>query len=347
MLGGSQKENMDLSTPAELSGGDVNLKKYDKAILALMAIALLAAVGGIGWGIFILLPVLLTMAENGVILLVMLVVAVFLGLSLINIAMNFQNILLKMKMGAQSIRRRIISSDPIAAIDVSIANLQQQYDNACKLAAEADGATKQLSKQIRADDRKSGAMDKADNEDRLAKAAIAQGRGQDEINEHLVRSERSHRTADMLQPLLERQQERQRRIEEARKLSKAKIGDLNDQKENLTIMLDAYRADAKQSRALSAFFGQRSKEMATIEIAVDEIVRQGALAEAQIEQMLNDAEPQVQAEQLQRDADALAARARLSGALGNTKQLNAPSSTITSTSLNVKDAEVISIDRKR
>jgi hypothetical protein len=329
---------MPLELPSSSNlASDISLKKYDKVILALMLGLLLVTIGAAGWGLFVILPLLVTMAENGVILLGMLVVAAFLALGLFNIFINLPNYILKMKMSAQALRRKFISGNPIAAIDVSIASLSDQYQNACKLAAEADGATKHLSKQIRADDRKSGAMDRAENEDRLAQAAIAANKTQSEVNDHLVKAERAHRTVEMLQPLLQRQQTRQARVEEARQIAKSKINDLNDQKENMSIILEAYQADAKQSRALSAFFGSRSKDMATIEIAVDEIVKQSAQAEAEIEQMLRDADPAIQEAALQREADALNARARLD-ALKSPKRLAEPLPTGVS-GLPVKDAE--------
>jgi hypothetical protein len=332
---------MPLELPASSNiASDISLKKYDKVILTLMVGLLLLTVGAAGWGLFVILPLLITMAENGIILLAMLAVAAFMALGVFNIFINLPNYILKMKMSAQALRRKFISGNPIAAIDVSIASLKDQYDNACKLASEADGATKHLSRQLRADDRKSGAQDRADNEDRLAQAAITAGKPQAEINDHLVKAERAHRTVEMLQPLLERQQKRQARVEEARQIAKSKIGDLEDQKANMSIILDAYQADAKQSRALSAFFGSRSKDMATIEIAVDEIVKQSSQAEAEIEQMLRDADPAIQEAALQREADALNARARLDASLKNQKRLAEPLPTSV-TSLPVKDAELI------
>lgn len=290
---------------------DLTMKKYDKVIFAGMALLLLGVLGGAAYGIILLLPTLLLAAENGVLLLIMLIVGAALGFGLLDIVINFPNFLLHMKMSAQAIRRRVISGNPIAAIDVSINNLQNIFNEASKLSAEAAGATLEAEKAIRADDHKSGALDKAENEDKLAQVATAQGLTE-VANDHLVKAERWHRTAETLQPLLDRQKARQARMEEARKQSRAKIDDLKDQRENVSIMLRAYQADAKQSKALASFFGKGSKDMANIEIAVDEIVKQGALAEAQIQQMLSDAEPEIQAQKLQDAADAAAARARLS-----------------------------------
>jgi hypothetical protein len=293
------------------SPSDISLKKYDRVILGLMIFIGLGVLGLIGWGVVLLLPTLVAAAENGILLMGMMFVLAVLALGMFNVFLNLPNYVLRMKMGAQALRRRYISGNPIAAIDVSIDGLQERALKAKRLAAEADGVSKQLKQKIRSDDRRSGAADREENEERLAQAARNTGRSDTEVNEHLIKAERAHRTVEMLQPLLDRQLERQKKIEEARVVAEAKIADLIDQKENLTIILEAHQADVKQSRALSAFFGARSKEMATIEIAVDEIVRQSTQAEAEIEQMLRDADPAVQEAQLLREADALAAQKRL------------------------------------
>jgi chromosome segregation ATPase len=334
---------MPLELPSSVNSTDISLKKYDRVILVGMALLGLSVVGTGVWGLILILPTLLEAAKNGILLIIMLFVIVFLVIELFNIFLNLPNYVLKMKMGAQALRRKYISGNPIAAIDVSIASMQERYDKACKLAIEADGATKHLKQKIHADDRKSGAADKADNEDRLAQAAQNTHRSDSEINEHLVKAERAHRTVDTLQPLVDRQEERQKKVEAARDYAKSQIADLCDRKENLSIVLDAYQADAKQSRALSAFFGARSKEMATIEIAVDEIVRQSAQAEAEIEQMLHDADPLIQEAQLQREADALHARERLDASTAQKRLAEPPP--LRSLPI-VKDITDVKVERK-
>lgn len=146
-----------------------------------------------------------------------------------------------------------------------------------------------------------------ENEDRLA----ARSRTKNEQNLHLVSGERWKKTLEALAPIIDNQQKRKAKINEAYQLCTDGIANLENQKATLQVQLEAYQADAAQARSFRAFFGGHNEDMEMIDMAVEEIERQSSACEAEVEQMLRQAEPSLERARLQQEADADEARARI------------------------------------
>jgi hypothetical protein len=280
---------------------DISLKKYDKVALAVLVAALVAVAGGALYGLWVVMPLLVELAANTVYFLGMVFVAVLLFMVLAQMWMSRRAFVYKMKMIAKSIRKAVVKSDPIGTIDVAIGNLNERLEDADNRARESAAAMDMVGKRIRL------AQESKGNEERLA----AKSRTSNEQNLHLVSAERWHKTLEALEPIMANQEARKRKIGEAYQLCKDGIANLENQKATLSVQLEAYQADAAQARSFRAFFGGHNEDMEMIDMAVEEIERQSSACEAEVEQMLRQAEPSLERAKLQQEADADEARARL------------------------------------
>jgi hypothetical protein len=314
---------------------DIALKKYDKVVLGMMFAGILLALGGAGYGLYIIMPFLVELAKDTVVFFGLLFVAVFMMILAGQAFLSRDAFYLKMKMIARSIRRKVVQSDPIGAIDVAISRFDARIEEAEDRQREANAATARLEKQIRHPDRKSGVLDQAENEERLAQMLEKAGKAKADVDLHFVASERWRKAAGTLEPMLAKQKARQLKIEEAHQMALRGLSNLETQKHVYAIQLDALKAEAAQAKSYRAFFG-RSADLDVIDMAVEEIERQSSEAEAEIVQLLRQADPVVEQERLQREVDADAARARLAAA-ASPKALAEPlSSNITADNDNVK-----------
>lgn len=313
----------------------VNLKRPDKITFWIMlgVLGLLAA--GVGYGFYLLLPTLLELATNTIVFFAELGVLAFMLILALQVFLSRQAIFYKMQMFARNVRKAVVKSDPIGVIDVAIHRFEQRLEDVDERMKESQAAINNLDIKIR-NTRKTGVLDMAENEESLAVTAQRQNRAEADVNLHLVAAEQWRRAAGTLEPLLAGQRARQIKIQEARGMCDRSLTSLKTQKQTLSIQLDALRADAAQAKAFRRFFGN-NEDLDMIDMAVDEIERQSAACEAEVTQMLQQADPIIQKEALQRDADAQKARARLAAAM--------PPDVMTTTSAPV--ATVIPIDRRK
>jgi hypothetical protein len=291
---------------------DISLQKNDKIVLGLLVGAGGAVAVALLYGLYVLMPFLVELAQDTVMFVGLMLVAGCLGLLALQLYLTRDAIMHQLKLNARKLSRRVWTRDPIGTIDIAIKRLQVHFDEAKQRQTEATAATMVLEKRIRNpnDRRNPGVLDQAELEEQLAQQAELQRLPKEDVDLHLIAAQRWRESAETLGTLLVHQKERQAKVEEARKLAERGLTDLNNQKKVMSIQLDALRAEAAQAKSFRKFFG-RSPELEMIDVAVEEIDRASAQAEAEIEQLLRDADPLLQREKLQREADAAAARARL------------------------------------
>lgn len=304
---------------------DVNMKRVDKTVLVCLFAAILAAVGIAGYGLLLVMPILLKLAADSVYFFVMLIVAVFLAIGLGELAMSWRTVYYKMQMIAKSLRKAVVKSDPIGAIDVAISRLETRLDTAREQKRKALAAQKLTETNL------SNASQSQASEEALAKQAERQARPKGEVDNYLIKAQRWLDTVKTLTTVVANQRQRAERMVDAETICVRGIDNLKNQKTTLSMRLEAIKADAAQARAFKAFFGH-SEEMEMFDLAVEEVEKQSAQCEAEVDQMLSEAEPAIQQAQLQASAAAEQARARLG--MAPTPQLQAVPP--------VKDAVIVS-----
>lgn len=319
---------------------DLSLRTSDKRIFGgiLAAGGLLAA--GALYTLYRIMPMLVDLAQNTLYFMLEIGGIVLLAMFFYEWWLSRQAIEYKLKLIARNLRKAVIKSDPIGVINVAIGNFQSRLEDADAKSRDADAALKDLAKKIK-NDSKTGLLDQALNEENLGRAAEKAGRSADEVNVHLVNAERARRAADSLQPILERQKARKIQFEKARKMCETGLMNLKSQKSVMSVQLDALKADAAQSRAFKRFFSNNAdREM--IDMAVEEIEKQSSSYEAEIEQVMRQAEPLIASEELQQNADAMAARTRLG--FDDKKALAAPAVAL-SLDAQIKEAELVAVKK--
>lgn len=300
---------MSLTMPDTSS---VNLKRPDKITFWILLGVLGLLVTGVGYGFYLLLPTLIELATNTIIFFAELGVVAFMLILALQVFLSRQAIYYKMQMFARNVRKAVVKSDPIGVIDVAIHRFEQRLEDVDDRMKESQAAIGNLATKIR-NTRGGGVLDQAENEESLAVAAQRTGKPEADVNVHLAAAEQWRRAAGTLEPLLANQKARQVQLQGARGVCDRGLSNLKTQKQVLSIQLEALRADAAQAKAFRRFFGN-NEDLDMIDMAVDEIERQSAACEAEVTQMLQQADPIIQKEALQRDADAQRARARLAAA---------------------------------
>jgi hypothetical protein len=291
---------------------DISLKKFDKVVYALLLGGGVVAGAAAVYGLYVLLPFLVELAQDTVMFGVLMLAAAALAIGAAQLWMMRDAIVHKMKLNARAFSRRIIKDDPIGSIDISIKRMEGRLNEAKERQTEANAATRVLERRIRNanDHRSPGVLDQAELEEQLAAQAERSGLAKEDVDAHLINAERFREAGTTLGELLQHQKERQAKLDEARKLAERGLVNLQNQKQVWSIKLDALNAELAQAKSFRSFFS-RSPELETIDIAVEEIERAAAQAESEIEALFRDADPLLQREKLQREAEAATARARI------------------------------------
>jgi hypothetical protein len=292
---------------------DISLKHPDKVALRIIVVIGLLLLAAGGWGLYLLMPLLIELAKNTLVFLLLLTACGVVLLGLVQAWFLRHTLVYKLKLIARNARKALVKSDPIGVIDVGIHHFEERLEEIDTRMLDADTAQKTLANRI-TNVKRTGVSDNAENEETLAMQAKQSGQPTSIVNLHLVSAERWRQAEAQLKPMLEAQKSRQGKLREARQLADVGLMNLKNQKAVLSVQLDAAKAEAAQARAFSRFFGN-NEDLEMIDLAVEEAERQAAECEAQVEQMLRQAEPLMAKEQLQNEVDAARAQARIDKAL--------------------------------
>lgn len=278
------------------------LKPADKAIAAGMLVAIVLAIGGVGWGVYTLLPLLIELAKNTLILGVEVFALLGIALAFLQLWMSRDAVIYKFKMNAQNMRRKVVADNPIGAIDISIDTFDKRLKEIDTESVNADGALLRLKNKIR-NREKTGMLDNADREASLADAAEKMHRTESEISQHAVAAERWKSAAAKCQPMVEDQEFIKSQLAKARDIAGNALTDLKNQRDVLSMQYDAYKESQAQAKAFRRFFG-KNPELEMIDFAVEAIEKQTTDTQADIDHLMHELTPRIQAAQLAHEAEA-------------------------------------------
>lgn len=278
------------------------LKPADKAVAGLFIAAIALAVVAAGYGLYVLLPVLVELAKDTIVLGVEVFVLLGFAAGLLQLWLARDAAIYKFKQVAQNARRKVAADNPIGTIDIAIATFEGRLERIDAEAVSANSALLRLKDKVK--NRKGdGMLDMASREAGLADAAEHQGRPDSEIQQHAVAAERWKKAAETVQPMVEDQEFIQGQLAKARDLATNALADLKNQRAVLSVQYDAYRESQAQAKAFRRFFG-KNPELEMIDFAVEAIEKQTTDTQADIDQLMHQLTPRIQAAQLARDAEA-------------------------------------------
>lgn len=285
-----------------LENQSINLKKGDKVAMAV--------IGLIGLGLFTLigyvaLPYIITALENTIHTFVLLVVLAVITMPIWDTGTRTAFIY-GWKNFSRNIARAITRSNPIGVLTTAISRFEARLDDITDKLNQANAARKRHKQKM------DETLTKATNEENLATVAMREGKSEAVINARAVAAGRWRKAHETMMPMYEMLTEMHEAFIKAREVCQYKLEDLQNQKEVLSIQYETMMASQKAAKSFKAFFGA-NPDMAMLEMSVDEAERQIAEADAEIEQVLRDATPMIEAANLQKSADAQAALARIKG----------------------------------
>jgi hypothetical protein len=279
-------------------------KSSDKIVGYILIAAVAAALGG---GLYVALPYLIELAKNTIIFIGELAVLALLAIVFLDPS-TWQNIYYKWRNISRNIRKAIIHEDPVGILATVIARLETRLGSIDDNIAKAVGAAKRQSKVIKQ------AFDQMTQELAMAKTAKAQGK-ELEIKQHAAAAGRWQKAAEDMQPMEATLLNMKTSLERARDLCASKCEDLRNQKQVLGLKLEALKDGQTAVRGFKRFFGA-NPDLEMQELAIEEIERQSAEAEAEIEQFIRVINPMLDTQDLRKSAEALAAMEKFNNYLG-------------------------------
>lgn len=284
---------------------NINLKQKDKIAMGVMAALVLAiiAVPVLTW--FAAVTALMaTIAANSVYILVT-VGGILLVLS--TLWENRYNILYKWKLMARNVARSIAREDPIGVMDVAIKRFENKLEDIGQHLINAQAARKQQQESI------DKLKHKAIENDGQAEAARRNGRSDREIAVFAMAATRSMESAAKLQPMADKFADICEKLVQARDVCRASLANMKDQRETFKIEYDTMMAGSKAIKGFKAFFGS-NPDLDMLQLSIEQVDEQTAVAEAEIDQFLHDLQPQVDAQNLKQQAAEIAAVERIKSA---------------------------------
>lgn len=272
------------------------LKTPDKIVGGILA----AIVVGFGlWGATYAVPILVELAKNTIYLIVELVALGFL-LLVFGDKETWRSIMFKWKNISRNIRKAIIREDPIGVLDTLISRFERRLEE-----IQEGVARFQATKEIQNESIKT-MQERSRESYALAQAAQKMKKSEAVVAEHAKSGYRWDKAAKEALPQQERLASMLSKLEQAQDLATAQIRDLKEQKEVLQIQLTAMLEGQKTVRLFKRLFGT-DPDLTTREMTLEEIQRQSAVAEAEIDQFMRVLSPKLAAEDLRQDAEALEA----------------------------------------
>lgn len=272
-----------------------SMKTSDKVIGLVLLTGLVSV---LGYGLYWILPFLVEMAANtiyfvGELIVLAVLAMVFLDKNTwLNLYYGWQNL-------SRGIRRSIISSDPIGILTTVINRYAQKLEDIDANIVLADGATKRQRNTI------AEAVKQRDMELNLAKAAEQQGKTL-QIGLHANSAKRWDDSAEEMRPMLTVLENALVSMQRARDLCEVKMEDTKNQKLVLSRRLEALMSGQKAVRKIKSFFGT-NPDLEMQEMAVEDIERKSTEALAEIDQFMRVINPKLEASDLKRSADQMAA----------------------------------------
>lgn len=279
-----------------------SLKQADKVVAGAFLGAIVLAVAASAWGVYLLLPVLVELAKNAIVLGLELFVLLGFVAALSQLWLARDAVVYRFKIAAQNARRKVAKDNPIGTIDVAIATFEKRLAEIDEEARSADGALRRLKDKIKNRER-TGMLDMAAKEADLSDAAEKMGRPATEIQQHAVAAERWQKAAETVQPMVDDQQFIQGQLTKARDLATHALADLKNQRTVLAVQYEAYQESQEQAKAFRRFFG-KNPELEMIDFAVEAIEKQTTDTQADIDQLMHQLTPRIQAAQLAHEAEA-------------------------------------------
>lgn len=284
----------------------INLKKQDQVVAWALGILGLCMLGGVGYGLFHLMPLLVELAENTIIFFVELAVIVAMVVGALSVWNERDLIVYKWKNFVRNLRRAIVREDPIGVLDTAIRRFSNRINDISERINEAVGAKKtQINKQREA-------VKKSEEAQGLFLAAKNKGEPEPVQARHATASLRYAEAAKKMQPMVDLLTNMQTSFQAAYDLALNTMKDLENQRDVLKIELEASKAGQSAVKSFKAFFG-KTDESDMAMMAFDEIERQTNEAEAEIEQFMRVMDPALKDEELKKSAEAIAAMNRMTG----------------------------------
>lgn len=273
-----------------------NMKPADKAIALVM---LTVALGAGAFGLSLALPFLIVLAQESIyfaLLFGTIVVGTFL------VATSWRTIYYWWMNVARNLRRAVVKSDPIGTLSTVIMRFQKQMDEIDDYIKQVDAAVMRLQKAI------IQALKSRDNEFNLAETAKNQGM-QLQADQHAKAAKRWEDSAERQKPMTNQLVSMAKQLKRGREFCQVRMDDTENQKTVLKQELDALLPGQSVVRKMKGFFGH-NPDLEMKEMAVEEAEREATEAMAEIDNFMSSMEPMLQTQDLQQNADQIAANER-------------------------------------
>lgn len=284
-----------------------NFKLPDK--IGASAITLIVA-GAALYGLWLIEPILIQLAENTLYLGGMALVLVLGGMTLWQ---SRDAIWYWQQNQVRAIRRSIIADDPVGILKSVINRMSAKEEELTDNITKARAALNRLKKQ------RDDFSAKADNEKGMASVAQGQHKPDEDVEQHVIAAGRWDKAAGSTKPMIDMLTEMAAKFQDALIICRRSIADATNQSEVLDATLAAMKEGQATVKGFRRFMG-RNPEMQMQKEAVDEIELQASQAEASIDQFLQDITPMLEANNLQQQADAKVAMAKFGGFLKQAPQ---------------------------
>jgi hypothetical protein len=314
----------------DLLNTNITLKKGDKitmAIIGLLGLALFTVIGVVA------LPYVILALENTIYFMVL---AGGTLLTLLSIWENRTAILYKWKNMARNIRRTIARENPIGVMDTAIERFGTKLTSIAENIQQADAARKQQLDAIKT------MRAKAQKEQDLADSAVRLGKGDAEVSRYAVAADRWNASADKLEPMAQMLADVHAKMLAARDVCVNRLEDMKNQREVFKLEYDTMMSGQKAIKSFKSFFGS-NPDLEMLQLSIEQIDEQTALAEAEIDQFMHDIKPSLDTAALEKESANQKALDRMKG----TKQLTASPIGSTLGLSNIKEAELVAPAGKR
>lgn len=294
---------------------NISLKKGEQAWSYALAVVGLMVLGGIGYGLFLLMPLLVILAKNTIIFVAELAVLISMLVTAAGIWSERELWHYKWKNYVRRLRRAIVREDPVGIIETALKRFAEKLGLIEEKITEAVAALRvqQSSQKV--------AIKKRSDAEALYLQAKSQGEPEQVQARHAISADRWLKASEEMQPIIDMMVGTIKGFEQARDIAVNATKDLEDQKQVMKIRQQTAKAGQSAARAFKAFFG-KSDESDMAMMGFEELELQINTSEAEIDQFMRVMEPKLKDDKLKNDAEAAQAIARMNG-LHSQKQLSA------------------------
>lgn len=277
----------------------ITLKRPDKIVAGIIAALV---IGLLGYGLFVVLPYLITLAENTITFVLELAALAVIVMVLAD-RDTWTMILYQWKNISRNLRRGIARQNPIGVMDTVIERFARKLEEIDDHMTKAAAACKRHEANIKT------MRKKAADEDAIARTAISLQKSELEIKRHATAALRWEKAAEDMVPMGVMLSEMQEKMEQARDLCANTLEDTKNQREVFAMTYETMTTSQKTVKSFKRFFGT-NPDLAMLEMSIDEIERQTSEAEAEIDQFMRVMTPAMEAADLKKQAEAQEAMSR-------------------------------------